>query len=75
MQGVVVYMRVMDGVIRRGDSVKLMNTKKEVVIDELGVLSPKPVVVSHSALRGFWLTAKYPSSGRLALISRQVHAW
>jgi len=46
-KGVVVYMRVMDGVIRRGDSVKLMNTKKEVIIDELGVLSPKPVVVDE----------------------------
>ena len=38
-------MRVMDGTIRRGDSVKLMNTKKEVIVDEIGVLSPKPVPV------------------------------
>jgi translation elongation factor EF-4 len=38
-------MRVMDGIIRKGDTVKLMNTKKEVTVDEIGVLSPKIVPV------------------------------
>lgn len=47
LQGVVVYFRVKDGVMRRGDTVKLMNTKKEYTIDEIGVLSPKPIEVLH----------------------------
>lgn len=46
-KGVVVYMRVMDGIIRKGDTVKLMNTKKEVTVDEIGVLSPKIVPVDE----------------------------
>jgi translation elongation factor EF-4 len=45
LQGVVVYFRVKDGVMRRGDTVRLMNTKKEYTIDDIGVLSPKPIEV------------------------------
>src|SRR5262249_10180147 len=41
-RGVVVLMRVIDGVIRPGMRVRLMNTEKEYQVDALGVLTPKP---------------------------------
>ena len=44
-QGVIVYFRVMDGTIGKGDTVRLMNTSKEYEIDEVGVLAPKAVEV------------------------------
>ena len=45
LQGVIVYFRVVDGEMRVGDSVKLINTGIEHQIIELGVLAPKPVQV------------------------------
>ena len=45
VQGVIVYFRVVDGEMRVGDTVKLINTGKEHQIGELGVLAPKPVQV------------------------------
>ena len=44
-QGVIVYFRVVDGQLRAGDVVKLMNTGKEYQVDEVGVLAPKQVPV------------------------------
>src|SRR3954468_14580167 len=41
-RGVVVLMRVIDGQIRTGMRVRLMNTDKEYQVDALGVLTPKP---------------------------------
>jgi GTP-binding protein LepA len=41
-RGVVVLMRVIDGRIRPGQRVRLMNTDKEYQVDALGVLTPKP---------------------------------
>ncbi|HKY05451.1 MAG TPA: translation elongation factor 4, partial [Blastocatellia bacterium] len=41
-RGVVVLMRVIDGQIRPGQRVRLMNTGKEFQVDALGVLTPKP---------------------------------
>jgi transketolase N-terminal domain/subunit len=49
LQGVIVYFRVVDGELKVGDVVKLMNTGKEYQVDELGVLAPKPVQVRHSS--------------------------
>ena len=49
MQGVIVYFRVTDGRMKPGDTVKLMNTKKEHEILDMGVLAPKPVLVCPSA--------------------------
>lgn len=49
MQGVVVAFRVVDGCLRRGDVIRLMNTKKEYQVDEVGVRTPAPVPVSHSS--------------------------
>ncbi len=42
-RGVIVYFRVMDGSVKKGDKVLLMASDKEYVIDELGVLSPGQV--------------------------------
>uniref|UniRef100_A0ACD5GWY7 EF-Tu/IF-2/RF-3 family GTPase n=1 Tax=Desertifilum tharense IPPAS B-1220 TaxID=1781255 RepID=A0ACD5GWY7_9CYAN len=39
----IVYFRVMDGNVKKGDRVRLMATGKEYEIDELGVLSPTQV--------------------------------
>ncbi|NJN58473.1 MAG: elongation factor 4 [Leptolyngbyaceae cyanobacterium SL_5_9] len=46
-RGVIVYFRVMDGTVRKGDRVRLMASKKEYEIDELGVLSPTQIQVDE----------------------------
>jgi GTP-binding protein LepA len=46
-RGVIVYFRVMDGSVRKGDKVRLMASGKEYAIDELGVLSPTQVEVDE----------------------------
>ncbi|MEM9217422.1 MAG: translation elongation factor 4 [Cyanobacteria bacterium P01_F01_bin.150] len=58
-RGVIVYFRVMDGVVRKGDRVKLMASKKEYEIDELGVLAPTqmPVDALHAGEVGFFSAA------------------
>lgn len=58
-RGVVVYFRVMDGKIRKGDLVRLMASKKEYAIDELGVLSPNQVQVDelHAGEVGYFAAA------------------
>lgn len=58
-RGVIVYFRVMDGAVRKGDRVKLMASKKEYEIDELGVLSPTQVEVDelHAGEVGYFAAA------------------
>ena len=58
-RGVVVYFRVMDGKIKRGDNVRLMASGKEYVIDELGVLAPTQVEVDelHAGEVGYFAAA------------------
>lgn len=46
-RGVIVYFRVMDGKVRKGDLVRLMASDKEYEIDELGVLSPHQIQVEE----------------------------
>ena len=46
-RGVIVYFRVMDGTLKKGDRVRLMASGKEYEIDELGVLSPTQVQVNE----------------------------
>ena len=46
-RGVIVYFRVMDGKVRKGDRVRLMASGKEYEIDELGVLSPNQIQVQE----------------------------
>ncbi|MBD2099802.1 translation elongation factor 4 [Leptolyngbya sp. FACHB-261] len=46
-RGVIVYFRVLDGSLKRGDKVRFMASRKEYVIDELGVLAPRQVQVEE----------------------------
>jgi len=39
-KGVIVYMRVKEGTVRTGDTIRMMYTKKEFVVTELGYLRP-----------------------------------
>ncbi|MBJ7610662.1 MAG: elongation factor 4 [Candidatus Dormibacteraeota bacterium] len=41
-RGVIVYVRVVHGVIRQGQRVRMMATAKEFVVDEVGVFRPRP---------------------------------
>ncbi|NES92214.1 translation elongation factor 4, partial [Okeania sp. SIO2B9] len=54
-RGVIVYFRVMDGTIAKGDRIRLIASGKEYEIDELGVLSPtqKPVKELHAGEVGY----------------------
>jgi GTP-binding protein LepA len=54
-RGVIVYFRVMDGTVKKGDRIYLMASGKEYEIDELGVLSPnqKPVEELHAGEVGY----------------------
>jgi GTP-binding protein LepA len=58
-RGVIVYFRVMDGTVKRGDRVRLMASDKEYVIDELGVLSPTQIQVDslHAGEVGYFAAA------------------
>jgi len=58
-RGVIVYFRVMDGRLKRGDKVRLMASDKEYVIDELGVLSPTQIQVDelHAGEVGYFAAA------------------
>lgn len=42
-RGVVIYSRIFDGTIKKGDVIRLMNTKKKYEVTEVGVFSPGPV--------------------------------
>ncbi|NJL19797.1 MAG: elongation factor 4 [Leptolyngbyaceae cyanobacterium SM1_3_5] len=46
-RGVIVYFRVMDGTVKKGDRIKLMASRKEYEIDELGILSPNQIQVNE----------------------------
>ncbi|AFY47216.1 GTP-binding protein LepA [Nostoc sp. PCC 7524] len=58
-RGVIVYFRVMDGKLKKGDRVHLMASGKEYEIDELGVLSPtqKQVDELHAGEVGYLAAA------------------
>jgi GTP-binding protein LepA len=58
-RGVVVYFRVMDGTVKKGDTVRLMASGKEYEIDELGVLSPTQIEVEelHAGEVGYFAAA------------------
>ncbi len=46
-RGVIVYFRVMDGTVKKGDRCKFMASGQEYVIDELGILAPGQVQVDE----------------------------
>ncbi|MDJ0516456.1 MAG: elongation factor 4 [Okeania sp. SIO2F4] len=58
-RGVIVYFRVMDGTIAKGDRVRLMASGKEYDVDDLGVLSPtqQPVKELHAGEVGYFAAA------------------
>jgi GTP-binding protein LepA len=58
-RGVVVYFRVMDGRLKKGDRVRLMASEKEYEIDEIGVLSPTQIPVDelHAGEVGYFSAA------------------
>ncbi|MGB3532017.1 MAG: translation elongation factor 4 [Microcoleaceae cyanobacterium] len=58
-RGVIVYFRIMDGNLKKGDRVRLMASGKEYEIDDLGVLSPtqKPVDDLHAGEVGYFSAA------------------
>ncbi|MBW4640367.1 MAG: translation elongation factor 4 [Gloeocapsa sp. UFS-A4-WI-NPMV-4B04] len=58
-RGVIVYFRVMDGTVKKGDRIRLMASRKEFDIDELGVLSPtqKQVNELHAGEVGYLAAA------------------
>ncbi|CAC5340849.1 MULTISPECIES: translation elongation factor 4 [Planktothrix] len=58
-RGVVVYFRVMDGRLKKGDRVHLMASEKEYEVDEIGVLSPTQIPVDelHAGEVGYFSAA------------------
>jgi GTP-binding protein LepA len=46
-RGVIVYIRVVDGELTKGQKIHLMGTAKDYVISDLGKLSPRPVRVDR----------------------------
>lgn len=58
-RGVIVYFRVMDGTLRKGDKIRFMASGSEFQIDELGVLSPNQVPVEnlHAGEVGYFAAA------------------
>ncbi len=58
-RGVIVYFRVMDGVVKKGDRVRFMVSHKEYQIDELGILSPNQIQVDslHAGEVGYLAAA------------------
>ncbi|MDX1977836.1 MAG: translation elongation factor 4 [Pseudanabaenaceae cyanobacterium bins.68] len=58
-RGVIVYFRVMDGTVKRGDRVKFMASGQEYEIDELGILAPNQIKVEslHAGEVGYLAAA------------------
>lgn len=46
-KGVVIYARIFDGKVKKGDMIRLMNTKKKYEVTEVGVYAPGPVTVKE----------------------------
>ncbi|MFR8235913.1 MAG: translation elongation factor 4 [Anaerovoracaceae bacterium] len=42
-KGVIIYTRIVDGMVRKGDVIRLMNTGKKYEVTEVGVCAPGPV--------------------------------
>jgi GTP-binding protein LepA len=55
-RGAIVYFRVMDGRLRKGDRVRLMASGKEYDADDIGILSPvqRPVDALHAGEVGYF---------------------
>ncbi|QNU65565.1 elongation factor 4 [Ruminiclostridium herbifermentans] len=51
-KGVIVYMRVKEGTVKTGDTIRMMNTKKEFVITELGYMKPRGLTPANELKAG-----------------------
>ncbi len=51
-RGVVVYVRVVDGIVKPGDKIRMMATKAEFVVVETGFMSPTELVASDELFSG-----------------------
>lgn len=51
-KGVIIYVRVMDGAVRPGDTIRMMYTKKEFVVTEVGYFRPGQYLPGDSLLAG-----------------------
>ncbi|HRU58698.1 MAG TPA: translation elongation factor 4, partial [Clostridia bacterium] len=60
-KGVIIYCRVMEGVIKATDTIRLMNTKKEYQVVELGYLKP-----------GGFIPAEQLTSGEVGYITASI---
>ena len=57
-QGVIAFIRVFDGQIRKGDEIQVMSTGKTFEVDNVGVFTPQPLVAeSLDAGHVGWFTA------------------
>lgn len=43
-RGVIVYIRIMEGTVKPGEKIRMMQTEKEFEVQEIGVFDPKPIV-------------------------------
>lgn len=46
-KGVIAYVRVFDGKVKKGDKIRMMNTKKEFEVVEVGIISPNHLPVAE----------------------------
>ncbi len=46
-KGVVIYTRIFDGSVKKGDIIKMMNTDKKYEVTEVGVYAPRPVTTKE----------------------------
>ena len=63
-QGVVTFIRVLDGVVRSGDRIRIVSTGKTFEVDKVGFFKPEPVVtdvLNHGEVG--WLTAAIKDIG------------
>lgn len=57
-RGVITYVKILDGKLKKGDKIKIWSTEKELEIMEAGIFSPvmKPVEEIHSGSVGYIIT-------------------
>jgi len=57
-QGVIAFIRVFDGTMKKGDRVKVMSTGKTFEVDNVGVFTPQPLVAENLGVGHVgWFTA------------------
>ena len=50
-RGIIAYYRIRNGVLKKGDRIKFLNTGKEYVADEIGILKMKPSLLSRNEVK------------------------